>query len=96
MPKWWLKLRFWVWVFIPVALLILPANFFDAYPSICISQLLLKQECYGCGITRASQHAIHFDFGAAWQYNKLFVIVVPLLAWVWFDTARKYYQAAKL
>jgi hypothetical protein len=40
-------------------------------------------KCYGCGITRAVQHFIHFDFATAWQYNKLVVAVVSLLLIVW-------------
>jgi hypothetical protein len=67
----------------PIVLLLLPANFFDTGQSICLSVVLFHTKCYGCGITRAVQHLIHFDFETAWQYNKLVVVVVPLLMIVW-------------
>jgi hypothetical protein len=59
--------------------MILPAGFFDKGQSICLSVLLFHQKCYACGITRAIQHLIHFDFATAWQYNKLCVVITPLL-----------------
>jgi hypothetical protein len=44
----------------------------------CISVLLLDKQCYACGMTRAVQHLIHFDFNAAANFNKLVFIVVQL------------------
>lgn len=65
------------------ALLVLPADFFDHGPAICLSRVLLDTECPGCGMTRAAMHALHLDFSAAWSYNRLVVVVLPLLAWLW-------------
>jgi hypothetical protein len=77
-----IKLKFYGLLFflsgLGLTLLLLPADFFDQGQSICISVLLLDKECYGCGMTRAVQHLIHFDFNAAWQYNKLSFVVLPL------------------
>ena len=61
-----------------ITLLCLPATFFDHGQSICISMLLFKVECFGCGMTRAIQHLIHFDFEGAYSYNKLAFIVFPM------------------
>lgn len=72
----------------PIVLCLLPASFFDHGQSLCLSVLLLDKECYGCGITRAIQHAIHFDFETAWNYNKLVVIVAPILFFVWLKWVR--------
>lgn len=63
---------------IGLTLLLLPASYFDEGQSMCISVLLFDKQCYACGMTRAVQHLIHFDFGAAASYNKLAFIVVPL------------------
>jgi hypothetical protein len=63
----------------PVVLTILPADFFDHGPATCLSVLLLGQTCPGCGITRAIQHLIHFDFRIAYAFNKLVCIVFPVL-----------------
>ena len=72
----------------PIVLWLLPASFFDHGQSLCLSVLLFDKECYGCGITRAIQHAIHFDFQTAWNYNKLVVIVAPILFFVWLKWVR--------
>lgn len=79
-------LKLLVWISIPFVLLILPANFFDSGESWCFSQVLLNEECPGCGITRGIQHAIHFNFKQAWEFNKLFVIVLPILVFIWIKT----------
>lgn len=60
-----------------IVLLILPANYFDEGDSICVSVVLFDVECYGCGLTRAIQHLIHFEFQEAWEYNKLAFIIFP-------------------
>jgi hypothetical protein len=75
--------RIFIIVVVPIVLLILPANFFDNGRSICLSQLLFNFECYGCGMSRACMHLIHFDFEEAYAYNMLSFIVFPLLAIVW-------------
>lgn len=63
---------------IPVVLGVLPANFFDTGESLCLSRQLFDMNCYGCGLTRAIQHMIHFEFQTAWDYNPRSFIVVPL------------------
>jgi hypothetical protein len=70
-------------VLVPVVLLLLPANQFDTGQSLCVSKLLLNRECYGCGITRAIMHLIHLDVNQALHYNKLSVVVFPLLSFLW-------------
>ena len=71
------------YVIIPLVLLILPADFFDTGDSMCLSIMLLNMECYGCGITRAIMHLIHFDFEMAYAYNALSFIIFPILAYLW-------------
>jgi hypothetical protein len=68
---------------LPIVLVFLPASFFDTGQSLCLSKLILNQECPGCGITRAVQHGVHFDFEAAWNYNKLVIFVLPILFYFW-------------
>jgi hypothetical protein len=80
----------------PMGLLLLPTDFFDHGQTICLSQLLLKKECLGCGITRAVQHFIHFDFIQAWKFNKLVVIILPIMAFLWFDQLYKVGKAIKI
>jgi len=80
------KIKLAIWVLIPFLLLLLPATYFDSGQSLCPSKLLLDKECPGCGITRSVQHAIHFNFKTAWEYNKLIVLVLPLLIYFWTTT----------
>lgn len=61
-----------------VALIILPATYFDTGRATCLSVILFDRECYGCGMTRGIQHLIHLDFEKAYQFNKLSFIVLPL------------------
>jgi hypothetical protein len=79
-------------VFIPFVLLVLPSDLFDSGPTICISKLITDIDCPGCGITRAVQHALHFEFQTAWEYNKLFVVIFPLLGWLYIQEV---YQTIK-
>jgi hypothetical protein len=80
----------------PIVLWLLPASFFDQGQSLCLSVLLFDKECFGCGITRAIQHAIHFDFYTAWNYNKLVVIVLPVLFFLWLKWVREAWKKLKL
>jgi hypothetical protein len=67
----------------PIVLLILPANFFDTGTPMCLSKIFFDVECYACGLTRACQHLIHFEFEEAYAYHMMSFIVLPLLAVVW-------------
>lgn len=82
--KIWRYIRILFWIIVPVILLVLPADFFDQGQSLCLSILLLNQECYACGLTRAIMHLIHLEFGEAYYYNMLAFIVFPLLAYQWY------------
>jgi hypothetical protein len=78
-----LKLRLIGYIVVPIVLLILPATYFDHGKSMCLSVLLFDLECYGCGMTRAMMHLIHFDFAEAYYFNPLSFAAFPLLAFVW-------------
>ena len=67
----------------PVALLLMPIDFFDSGESICLSKRLAGIECYGCGLTKAVMHFVHFDFKGAWGFNQLSFLVVPMLFPLW-------------
>jgi len=69
---------------LPIGLLILPADFFDYGQTLCPSKRFLDLECPGCGVTRGTQHLLHFDFKQAWEFNKLSFILVPIGAYIWF------------
>ena len=83
-------------VLIPILLFLLPADFFDTGNSICLSILFFDSECYACGITRAIQHLIHFDFLIAYEYNKLSIIILPLLTFSYYGEVKRILNKIKL
>jgi len=80
---------------IPIILLILPSDYFNTGRSICISKTVFDVECFGCGMTRAVQHLIHFQFEEAWHFNKLSFIVTPLIIFLWIKHMLKIYKKIK-
>ena len=88
----WNLIKLIIWVSIPFVLWLLPASFFDQGESLCLSQVLLNKECPGCGITRSVQHALHFEVSEAWEYNKLFVVVLPFLFYFWVKVLFQLYK----
>ena len=80
----------------PIVLLFLPADFFDhGKQSLCLSVLLFDQECPACGMTRACQHLIHFDFEEAFAYNMVSFVALPALGIVWIKWGLKEYKIFK-
>ena len=56
----------------------------------CPFLLLTKFKCPGCGSQRAIHQLMHFNFLEAFHYNALLVILLPLMAWLFFvDLFRK-------
>jgi hypothetical protein len=67
---------------IGAAALVAPELLLHYGPS-CILTPLLGEWCWGCGITRASIALFHGDVASAWGFNKLSVIVVPMLMFLY-------------
>jgi len=86
---------FIILLFIPIILVILPADYFDYGNSICLSVLLFDVKCYGCGMTKAIQHLIHLDFKAAYTLNKISFIVLPLLVFILLNEYRRIFRKIK-
>ena len=63
----------------PFVLLFLPETFFDQGDTVCLSVRFFNLECYACGMTKAILHLLNFNFDIAYNYNKLSVIVLPVL-----------------
>jgi Protein of unknown function (DUF2752) len=76
-------------IIIPIVLLLLPATYFDEGEALCPSMRFFKIECFGCGMTRAIMHLIHFDLESAIYYNMGSVVVFPVLAWFWLVYLKK-------
>jgi len=69
---------------VPIILWILPGDFFDdGELIICPSRFLFDIECFGCGMTRAVQHAHNFQWDDAIYYNTGVLAIYPALICVW-------------
>ncbi len=78
-----------------IGLLILPADFFNNGPALCLSVLLFDIECYACGLTRACMHLIHFQFEEALAFNRLVVVVFPLVAFAYAREGWKHFRVIR-
>jgi hypothetical protein len=76
-------------ILIPVVLYFIPLEWIKDQHSVCLFKNLTGHECIGCGMTRATLSAIHFQFENAFIYNKLFIIVFPMLIYIWGKTILK-------
>ena len=68
---------------LPFLLFMVSLDRLEGQHSICLFKNLFGIECYGCGITKAVVAAVQLDFIRAFQYNKLIVIVMPLMVYLW-------------
>jgi hypothetical protein len=80
------------WVFFGAAsaaiitILVLPSNFLDGGPTICIWCRLGLPWCPGCGMSRAVCRLLHGEFSDALSLNWRVLIVAPILAWLYCKT----------
>jgi hypothetical protein len=68
---------------VPVVLYLIPLEWIQSQHSVCLYKNITGNECIGCGMTRAILSAIHFQFENAYYFNKLVIIVCPLLIYIW-------------
>ena len=57
-------------------------SLFERLPQVCLLRRL-GIPCWGCGMTRAVASAARGELQNAFRYNKLSVVVVPILAGLW-------------
>ncbi|MDR1090755.1 MAG: DUF2752 domain-containing protein [Prevotella sp.] len=77
------QVKLFIITFAPVVLFFIPVAWLNRQHSICLYKNITGHDCFGCGITRAVLSVLHFDFGTAFHYNKMVVIVFPLLVYIW-------------
>lgn len=68
---------------IPVAGIVIPTEFLEGLPALCLFRLTLGVECPGCGMTRAISAVLHGELARAFAFNRGIVVVFPLLALAW-------------
>jgi hypothetical protein len=70
-------------IILPAVLFAIPLEWLKNQNSICLFKNITGHECFGCGMTRAILSAIHLHFADAFHFNKLFLIVLPILIYIW-------------
>ncbi|TMD29982.1 MAG: DUF2752 domain-containing protein [Chloroflexi bacterium] len=80
------------YMLLPLALICVPTSWLESRPSFCLIRHVTGRPCPGCGMTRAISCAFHANFTGAWRYNKLVVLVFPLLCYSWLQAMRTEYK----
>jgi len=75
-----------VHIALPFVLYFIPLEWLNKQNTICLIKNIFGVECPGCGITRAIISAIQLDIIKAIDYNKLVIIVLPILIYLWFKS----------
>ena len=58
---------------------LVPPTALDRLPALCLFRNLAGWECPGCGMTRAVLSLLRGDLATALHYNRMVVLVFPLL-----------------
>lgn len=69
---------------LPFMLFFTPLEWLNKQHTICLIKNIFGINCFGCGITRAVISGVQFKFNNAIEYNKMVVIVLPILIYKWF------------
>jgi hypothetical protein len=51
--------------------------------SFCVFKNIFGIKCYGCGLTRGMSAVLHLDFQKMYELNKLNIISIPLLTFLY-------------
>lgn len=80
------------YILLPLVFIVVPTSWFESRCSFCLIRHLFGVPCPGCGMTRAISCVFHGQFKQALQYNKLVVIVLPLLCHAWLGAVMAEYK----
>jgi len=50
--------------------------------TLCLFKTITGKDCPGCGVLRGISAVMHLDFGYAYTLNKMNVVVIPLLGFL--------------
>ena len=78
---------------VPVVLFFIPLDWLNKQHTICLVKNIFGVNCFGCGITRAVISGIQLDFNKSFEFNKMVVIVLPMLIYVWYTRIKKIIQS---
>ena len=81
--KTWLVAKLAIFLFVPLILAAQSLDVLEQERSFCLFKTFLGHECWGCGLFKATVACLKLDFVRAFHYNKLIVIVFPLIVFYW-------------
>lgn len=83
------KIKFLLILLLPLffAIAVIVLSHFHLYN--CIWKTITGHACPGCGMTRAFYSLLHGNFKAAYEYNHLIIIVVPIFVYLWIKLLMK-------
>ena len=76
---------------LPFLFIVVPTSWLETRRSFCLIRNVFGVRCPGCGMTRAISCVFHGNFIQALQYNKLVVLVLPLLCYVWLRSVTAFF-----
>ena len=80
---------------LPFFFIVVPTSWLESRRSFCLIRNVFGVRCPGCGMTRAISSVFHGNFKKAFQYNKLVVLVLPLLCYVWLRSVAGWYSGSR-
>ena len=91
------KTRFYKILFlaIPIAIWLVNYQSTDNDFSFCVFKNLFGIKCYGCGLTRGLSAMLHLDLKRMYELNKLNIITIPLLSFLYVKEVHKLYSKQK-
>lgn len=86
------KLLVFLYIVFPIVLFMVPLDWLQKQPTICFVKNIFGVNCFGCGITKAVISGVQLNFTKAFEYNKMVIIVLPMLMYVWFNHLKSLVQ----
>ena len=77
------------YLLLPVFFLLVPTSWFEGRRSFCLIRTVFGVRCPGCGMMRAISCVFNGHLRRAFDYNRLVVVVFPLLCYVWLKAVVK-------
>ena len=77
------KARILLLLVLPVLIWLIDYRVANPHFTFCLFKNITGRDCYGCGTLRGISAAMHLDFPAVWRLNRLNVVTIPLLAWLY-------------
>ena len=84
-----------LYMLLPVVFMLIPTSWLESRRPVCLIRNVFGVPCPGCGMVRAISCVFHGNFSKALRYNKLVVLVLPLLTYTWLRSMVTQYRRYK-